>query len=196
MVFTKYDIIGDGFHFSKETFNLLRKNGSPIKYFKQEFKDYATWTQKANELGKNNNVITFKTTFYQYSPINKKGKRYKWNIYDYDINQEKKERTNLASYQGIFTFKIPRKKATEIMGDDIYSYSRREKIKKKNLVLTSLVSSGKYFIHTNNDINNENDIQWLLFSVFCSQEFAKQVPEKNIENEWQPIKYKIYWQEK
>lgn len=194
--FTEINIVGDGFQFAKKDFDLIRQKGKPLKYLKEQFEDYKIWQQKIAEFNNNDNVIYVEPTSYYLSGVNKDGKQYKNSIYEYWLDDNKKIRSNFCSYDGLFTFKIDRKKAAEIMGGDIMRFSDEVTLIKKNKLIETILGKGNYFIHANYNTDHINKIEYLTFDIFCSKNFMQKVLPQYIEHNWQKILHEINWVEK
>lgn len=194
--YTQINVIGDGFHFSKNDFDLIREKGKPIKYLEEEFEDFKTWEKKIAQLKNEKNVIYIDLTSYYYSPINKEGKRFERGIYDYWMDDNETKRSELSKYEGLFTFQIERKKASALMGKDISNFGYRERQFKKQEFIEALLGKGDFFIHINQDYKYSKDVEFITFEIYCSKDFMKQVPKEYIMNEWQIIRHMINWQEK
>ena len=188
--FTDTDIVGDGFHFSKEDFNLLRSNGKPIKYYKDSMISLEKWKHKISSLKNDPKVIHIDSTslFYEFYNEKKRSRE----IYEYKIENDLLSK--MHTYDGIFILKIKREEAKKILGKDImeYNYYNRKNI---NDLIEETVGEGNYFIDVNSSsMKYIKKTTWINLRVYCSFNFMKKVKSEFKASNWQPIIHTINWE--
>ena len=106
--FTQVSVAGDGFHWSKKDFNLLRQKGIPVKYFDKDLGSRQALKQKIAELDANAKVISHDTYSYCLCSKNVAYKDHKLEVYDYSVSDNRGKPTQLSAFEGVFGFRMSR----------------------------------------------------------------------------------------
>ena len=193
--FTQVGVAGDGFHWSKGDFNLLRQQGIPIHYFDKDLRDQQALKQKMAELDASAKVISHDTYSYCLCSKNVEYKDHKLQVYDYLVSDNEGNPTQLSAFEGVFGFRMKRSSITKLLGVDLGTLMNDKEQAARNKLVNTLFSKGVFYAETSGGYEYIQGDVWSTFDIYCSEAFMAQVPEQYVRNKWQPIRHVISWQE-
>lgn len=193
--FTEVSVAGDGFHWSKEDFNLLRQHGIPVNYFDKDSGSRQALKQKIVELDASAKLISHDTYSYCLCSKNAEYKDHKLQVYDYSVSDNQGNSIQLSAFEGVFRFKMKRNSITKLLGVDLGALINEKQQSEKNKLVTTLFSRGVFYADQDAGSDFIQGEEWSMFDIYCSKEFMAQVPAQYVQDKWQPIRHLISWQE-
>lgn len=194
--FTQINVIGDGFHFNKKDFNQIRQKGKPIKYLEYTLNDYKSWTNKIDELNKNTDLI-YHNSYSYYLATNEKNGKQKEIICKFLFENSNKP-NKFPDFEGMFTFKITKQEIAEMLKKDINDFTRSniEVELKKKKIIASIYGNDNYYVEKNYNTIYDGKEEFIIFDIYCSEDFIQKTLKKYVQNNWEKLRYKINTAEK